>query len=128
MYITRVQQSAILHRNCRCYAILQKTNKLEWFVLENAKSLPHLWRRSVSVSRTELLELGLGCLDGEPGGEMGILREKRGDAGIEGDAQQGLGVLLKDKDGLLGGEQLAVISHLFFSSSNYCQKVHFRGH
>lgn len=95
--------------------------------MENAKYMPHLWRRSVSVSRTELPELGLGGLDGELGGEMGILREKRGDTGIGGDAQQGLGVLLKDKDGLLGGEQLAVISHLFFSSSNYCQKVRFRG-
>lgn len=90
--------------------------------------MPHLWRRSVSDSRTELAELSLGGVDGEPGGEMGILREKRGDAGIVGDAQQGLGILLKDKDGLLGGEQLAVISHLFFSSSNYFQKVHFRGH
>lgn len=106
---------------------LHEKKNLEWFVLENAKYMPHLWRRSVSVSRTELPELGLGGLDGELGGEMGILREKRGDAWIGGDAQQGLGVLLKDKDGLLGGEQLAVISHLFFSSSNYCQKVHFRG-
>lgn len=97
-------------------------------MLENGKSMTYLWRRSVSVSRSELPELGLGGLDGESGGEMGILREKRGDAGIAGDAQQGLGVLLKDKDGLPGGEQLAVISHLFFSSSNYCQKVHFRGH
>lgn len=48
---------------------------MEWFVLESDKSLPHLWRRSVSVSRTELPELRLGGLDGEPGGEMGILRE-----------------------------------------------------
>lgn len=62
--------------------------------IENSKPIPHLWRRSVSVSRTELPELCLEGLDGEPGGEMGILREKRGDAGIVGDAQQGLGVLL----------------------------------
>lgn len=58
----------------------------------------------------------------------GDLCEKSGDAGIVGDAQWGLGVLLKDKDELLGGEELAVISHLFFSSSNYCQKVHFKVH
>lgn len=48
---------------------------MEWLLLESAKSLSHLWRRSFSVSRTELPELGLGGLDGEPGGEMGILRE-----------------------------------------------------
>lgn len=110
------------------YIVVLYTKNWNGLCLENEDSMLHLWRRSVSVSRTELPELGFGGLDGEPGGEMGVLREKRGDAGIVGDAQRGLGVLLKDKDGLLGGEQLAVISHLFFSSSNYCQKVHFKIH